>query len=289
MRFIKVSDLKFPKRKINSHKGDNGKVLVVGGSQDYVGAVALAGLAVLRTGADLVTVIAPEKVAWAINCLTPDLITKKVKGDYFKLNHSNKVKTLFQNFDVILIGNGLGLKRETMMFVQEIVKTPNYKVIDADGIKAITTKITNTIITPHNRELEIFLINSGQKELVDKIKNRNIKKKALLIKKYLNKFLQDNIILLKGRIDIIISDKDILYNKTGNPGMTKAGTGDVLAGLCAGFLAQLKNLKQAAINAAYINGIIGDLLLKEKKGYSYIASDIVKDIKHIIKRLKTKS
>ena len=86
---------------------------------------------------------------------------------------------------------------------------------------------------------------------------------------------------MKGKIDVIIFKDKIYYNKTGNAGMTKGGTGDVLAGLCAGFLAQSKDLLQSAINAAYFNGLIGDILLKKKKGFTYLASDMVEEIKGI--------
>ena len=112
--------------------------------------------------------------------------------------------------------------------------------------------------------------------------NPMLKKYFIDLKAYLNK---NNVILLKGEIDAIISKGKIKYNKTGNAGMTKAGTGDVLAGLCVGFLAQSKDLFQSAVNAAYFNGLIGDILLKKKKGFTYLASDMVEEIKKLKKYL----
>ena len=81
MEYTSLNDIKkiTSKRKKTSRKGDNGYILVVGGSELYPGALALAGLGALRVGCDKVTVAAPEKIAWAINCITPDLITKKFK------------------------------------------------------------------------------------------------------------------------------------------------------------------------------------------------------------------
>ena len=105
-----ITKIKIPKRKKSAVKGDSGKVLIVGGSKDYVGALALAGHAALRSGCDWVTIAAPEKVAWAINCLSADLITKKFKGNYFSLKHSKEIIKLSKNFDCVLIGPGLGLK-----------------------------------------------------------------------------------------------------------------------------------------------------------------------------------
>jgi NAD(P)H-hydrate epimerase len=74
-----------------------------------------------------------------------------------------------------------------------------------------------------------------------------------------------------------------LLAKGGNPGMAKVGTGDVLAGLCAGFLGQSKDLLQSAVNASYFNKLIGNILLKKKKGFSYLASDMVSEIQRIVK------
>lgn len=286
MHIITKSQIKIPKRRSNSHKGDNGLVLVVGGSENFVGAVTLAGLAALRSGADLVKIIAPEKVAWTINAYSPDLITMKLKGKYFKQNHFNILNKLMKKFDVLLIGNGIGVSNKTKRFCRIAIKNiKKLKVIDADAIKSISmNEAINSIITPHSKELEYFLINSKiNKPTIKKInKETNIEKKSSLIKKITQKFLnRNNVILLKGKVDAIISKDKIFYNKTGNAGMTKGGTGDVLAGLCAGFLAQSKDLVQSTINAAYFNGLIGDILLRKKKGFSYLASDMADEIKKI--------
>ena len=292
MKYLSKKDIRLPKRDPKSHKGDNGKVLVIGGSRDYVGAVALAGLAALRSGAEWVTIAAPEKVGWQINALSPDLIVKKYRGDDFCASRAKDILKLSQEFDAVLIGNGIGMHAKSFCrkFVSECKKP---MVIDADGIKAIEIwGIDNSIITPHIRELEILLENSKiDKGIIKKITNKKlpIEKRSLLIKKVLNNKKLKNknvIILLKGPVDAIISKDKIKYNKTGNAGMTKGGTGDVLAGLCIGYLAQTKNLFQSACIAAYINGLIGDILLKKKKGFTYLASDMVEEIKKI--SLKTR-
>lgn len=286
MKFITKSQIKFPKRRKDSHKGDNGLVLAVGGSKNYVGAVALAGLAALRSGCDLVKIIAPEKVAWAINTYSPDLVTMKLKEDNFKLKDFKIVKESMEKFDVLLIGNGMGLQNETKEFCKKTIKNiQKFKVIDADAIKSISMNdAENSIITPHSKELKYFLINSKiNKDMINKISyEKNIIKKSELIKKITQKFLdKNNVILLKGKIDVIVSKDEIIYVRGGNAGMTKGGTGDVLAGLCAGFLAQSKNLLQSAVNASYFNKKIGDILLKKKKGFTYLASDMVEEIKRI--------
>ena len=158
MKFISKKYIKLPKRKKDSKKGDNGRVLVIGGSKDYIGAVALAGLAALRSGCDWVTIAAPEKVAWAINAISPDLVTIKLKGDYFSLKHYSEIAKLAKKHDIVLLGNGLGLRKETKSFVKKIIKKINNpKVIDADGIKSLSLgDLENSIITPHIKELEIL-------------------------------------------------------------------------------------------------------------------------------------
>ncbi|MEK6949305.1 MAG: NAD(P)H-hydrate dehydratase [Nanoarchaeota archaeon] len=294
MDYISKKDIKLPKRKQTAKKGDNGRVLIVGGSKEYTGAVALAGLAALRCGADWVTVAAPEKVAWAVNCLSADLVTVKLKGDYFSPVHANEVIELANKHDVVLLGNGIGLKEETKNFAQKIIKEiKKFIVLDADGIKALSSNdLRNAIITPHIKELEIFMQNSNIKNSIIKTitNEKNTQKKALLIKNSLKEFFdRNNVLLLKGAVGVVISKNNILLNKNVEPGMTKAGTGDVLAGLCAGFLAQSRNLQQSAVNATYFCGLIEKMLLKKKKGFTYLASDMVMEIKKILENEKLPS
>jgi hydroxyethylthiazole kinase-like uncharacterized protein yjeF len=263
-------------RKKDSHKGDNGKALIIAGSEEYAGAVALAGLAALRAGCDIVTIAAPEKVAWAVNCLSPDLMTHKVKCSYFTEKNAKEIIEISKKFDVVLIGNGIGMKSKN--FVKKAIK--NIKkplVIDADAIKSISiADAKNAIITPHRKELEILLKNSHHAGIM------KLKSKAFIAK--LQKIIGNNILLIKGKTDIILSKDRVIFNRTGNAGMTKGGTGDVLAGLCAGFLSQTKkkDLLKSAAAAAWINGYAGDLLMKRKKGPIFLASDIAEEIKRLI-------
>ena len=257
------------KRKKTSHKGENGFVLVVGGSENYAGTLVLVGLAALRSGCDLVTVCAPEKAAWAVNALSSDLVTKKLLGKFLSSKHLKGVLKLTEGHDVLELGNGIGLKKETRLFVKKLVRKTKkkLKVIDADAIKLLSLKeIDNAIITPHSKELELLLKNS-------KIKKRRIAE--------IQRHLKNNVLLIKGPTDYIVSRNKIVKVKGGNPGMTKAGTGDVLAGLCAGFLAQSKDLFKSAVAASQVSKQIGDLLLRKKRGYVFLASDMVDEIKKL--------
>ncbi len=107
MRIISEALIKLPARKPNSHKGQNGKVLVIGGSPEYVGAPALAGLAALRSGADSVVVAAPEKVAWAINSFSPDLVTKKLSGRFLSTKNFKEILPLLKTADCVILGCGV--------------------------------------------------------------------------------------------------------------------------------------------------------------------------------------
>ncbi len=270
MKYITKADvrkLKLPPRVPGAHKGDFGKVLLIGGSQDYVGAVALAGLATLRSGVDLVTIAAPTKVAWAINAMAPDLITKKFDCLYFDKKHVNSVVKFAKDFDAVLIGNGIG--RKSHGFCVEVIKKLSDKniplVIDADAIKAISLKdAKNAILTPHKREFQMLLENTHIRKL------------------QLNKYIGTNVIILKGNVDVIYARGKLKYNKTGNPAMTAGGTGDILAGLAVGFYAQTKDSWGSAIAAAYINGLCGDVIKGEVGRAGLVASDMLKKIALVV-------
>ena len=274
MKYLTKSILHLPQRKKNARKGDYGRVLIIGGSIDYIGAPALAAqaaLAVLRGGADLVTVVAPEKVAWAINCLIPDIITVKVKGSYFQKKHLSFVLHLAKKYDVVLIGCGMG--RQSDVFIRSFVKQVKKPlVIDADALKCIRVQdVHHALLTPHRGEYQQLMQNSHlpiafTQDAFNRVRNH----------------LGDNVVLLKAPVDVIMGKKDIIGNKTGNPVMAKGGTGDVLAGLCASFLAQKQNTFKAACIAAYLNGAVGDYLLRHY-GRTFIASDIVSNIYKVFK------
>jgi len=254
--------MKLKKRKLSSHKGQNGIVTVIGGSREYTGAVYLAAqsIASLRLGMDLVYVCCPEKVAYSINKLSPDLITVKLKGDYLSIKHFKIIKEYIDKSDVILIGNGISEQNKTKRLINKIIKKYRYKrkVIDADALKIIKIQeIDNAILTPHSKEFEILLKNSK-------------------LKKNYREYLKNNVILLKGKEDYVISKDKIKIIKGGNPGMSVGGTGDVLAGICAGF-AFLTDLFNAAVLAPSLNKKIGDKL-KKKFGYGFIASDFLREI-----------
>jgi NAD(P)H-hydrate epimerase len=269
-----------PKRKKGSHKGDNGKVLVVGGSELYYGAPVLAGLAVLNSGADLVYLAVPEINFNVTRVFSPDLIVRKYPGDYLNSKAIDQILDIAEDCDSLVIGPGLGLREETKEAIFKILeKTKIPVVIDADGIKALKDKPDilkrlNAVITPHPGEFKIL---TGEELPTD------IEERKGIISKYAKKL--QSVVLLKSPIDIIASpDGKAKLNPTGNAGMTGGGTGDVLAGLTASLIAQGLDIFNATSCAAFINGAAGDELY-ERKGYAFTASDLIDELPYTLKEI----
>lgn len=262
------SILKLPKRKKASHKGDFGRVLVVAGSEEYAGAAGLCSLAamsVLKVGVDLVTVAAPEKVAWILNAVSLSLITRKMKGTHFAPAHAEEILSLQKKFDALLIGPGIGRKSDT--FCRKVcLAWKGLKVIDADAIRALGrdhAKVRNAVFTPHSKEFE-YMTGKDIAQLPTRQKTKILQSAA-----------GDNVILFKGNADIIATKNHAALNKTGNPSMTRGGTGDVLAGLTAGFLTLTRDRFKAACMGAYLNGAIGDYLYRQY-GNTWLTEDMLK-------------
>ena len=266
----------FPKRKNWSHKGDFGKLLIIGGSVKYSGSPAFAALAAYRTGVDLVTVAAPERAANIIASFSPDLITYPFKGDFL---NPNRIKTLIEmekHADAVVIGGGLGREKETMRAVVGFLRKSNRPcVIDADAIHALRGNMKiikkNWVITPHVMEFKV---------LTDENPRSNVDHRVKLVKYFASKL--GATILLKGYSDVISDGKETFLNETGSPYMTKGGTGDVLAGVCGALLAMGVKPIEAACAASYINGSAGQLASK-KYGPGMLASDMINLIPEVIR------
>ncbi len=249
----------FKKRPKSSHKGENGTCLIIGGSDDLVGAPALgamSALACLRSGVDLCHVLAPEKTGWAINTYAPDLIVHKATGKILSEKHLKTAFELEKKSDSILIGPGMGREKKTLSFANKFAsKTRKTIVIDADAIRACSKMRFNgnAIITPHAKEFELF---TGKN-----ISGKTLKEKIELVKNAAEKY--NCVVLFKNPIDIVSDGKKVFLVKGGNPGMTKGGTGDVLAGLCTGFSALGLKPLDAALAASFVNKKSGICSKKE--------------------------
>ncbi len=258
--------IKIPEK--DSHKGQNGSILIVGSNPDYIGAVVFAAEAALSQGIDLVFIIAPESSANIIKQYNPEFIVRSVPGKVLSMDAYDAFLDLEQRADAILIGSGSGIMEETSDLFNEILSTTKKPVvIDADALKLVSKDMLgdNIVVTPHAYEFYQLFSEEVPKKLEDKVE--------LLTE--LSKEYNCNI-LLKGVIDVIACSEDYKLNKTGNQGMTMGGTGDLLAGLIVA-LATKNTLFEAAYLSSFILGQAADKVLEEK-GFNYGIEDILKEL-----------
>ena len=269
--------LRIKNRDLTSHKGQNGRVLIVGGSQDYSGAPALAALSSLKSGADLAFVACPSSVSSAVRSHSPDLIVKNLSKKFIKPKDVDKILELSKDSDVLVIGCGAGKQDETAEALNLLVqKVEKPLVIDADALKMLDLDLIKDfkygmVLTPHMGEFKSLFSEQIPQKLTDKIETiREASKKS------------NSTIILKGSVDIIVYKDEIKLNSTGNPGMTVGGTGDCLAGLIGGLIAQGHAQFEASFLGAYINGRAGDLA-SFGMGYHFTATDLIEYIPQAFK------
>lgn len=250
---------RLPKRPKDANKGIFGKVLVVAGSEHYPGAAYLACAAAYRVGAGLVSLITTPEVKILISRKLPELT--------FLLEPST-------DYDVLLFGPGLG-SSGTPKFINSLPKA----VIDGDGLRFFKKRLQEAVLTPHPGEMS-RMTGLG----IEKIQQHREK----VAKDYAEKWGQ--VIVLKGANTVVASPAgEIKVSPFANPLLATAGTGDILAGMIAGFIAQgLDNFDAAAV-AVYVHGLAGELL-KEKIGNTgMLASDLLQKLPLSIKDLPTHS
>ena len=265
-------------RPSESHKGDFGRLLVIGGSETFSGAPTLVALAALRAGVDLAYVAAPEKTAYAISSLSPDLITIKLEGKHLNPDNLTALQPYVESCNAIVVGPGLGLHPETKKTVKAIVEAVEGArkplLLDADGLKAFADfkrrLSVPCVLTPHAGEYAILTGRKPPEALTGKVSE--VQNAAARL---------DAVILLKGPVDVVSDGKRSKLNFTGNPGMTVGGTGDVLSGIVGAFLAQQADSFEAAVAGAFVNGAAGDFVLEEK-GPHVVATDLINWIPSVL-------
>jgi hydroxyethylthiazole kinase-like uncharacterized protein yjeF len=265
----------YPKPHSDSHKGDNGRLLIIGGGP-YTGAPALAALAAYRMGVDLVHIATPKKTYNIIASYSPNFIVHRLGGNVLSKDDLNVIGDLLDKIDAVIIGPGLGEDEDTKSAVVRFIsECQNPLVIDADAIKPVAENIEvldekEGIITPHAGEFKILFseaVKSDMEERAEQVRTFAQKTGFSL--------------LLKGKIDIISDGENIKFNRTGNPAMTVGGTGDVLAGLCGAMLAKGVSPFNSARIAAFTNGMAGNLAFRDFD-YSMVATDMIDRIPTVI-------
>jgi ADP-dependent NAD(P)H-hydrate dehydratase / NAD(P)H-hydrate epimerase len=254
-----------PERSESSHKGDFGRLLVIGGSREYIGTPSLVAEAAMRSGVDLVTVCSPQYVADKMP-FDPNLIVHPLMGkDYVSV--ADVKAALAIKHDAIVFGNGLGRKSgKAVEYLMKHAKAP--MVVDADALSLADKKWVreNMILTPHEGEFKALF--GGLDDRVEDAAAWAQKTGAVIV--------------LKGTVDVVSSGMETRVNATGNPYMTVGGTGDVLAGIIGGLLAQNRDLMKSACAGTFLSGLAGDFAAEEL-GVSLVATDVIDHIPEAIK------
>lgn len=276
-----------PKRGKSVHKYSAGKVLSIAGSYKYPGAASLTSQSALTAGAGASILAIPESSKKLIHKNLLEVVVESYGNERAKYFDTDGLTLLQQKIkwaDVIAIGPGLGRERDTILAVREFLLQNKFKftVIDADALFALDksflekVNLKNCILTPHLGEFsQITGVKSKliEKDILNYGKDFSIKYECFLV--------------LKGAPTIIFNPKgESFINTTGNSGMAKFGSGDVLTGIIAALLSQNKNPEEAVIAGVYLHSLSADLLLSQKPISNYLASDIMNNYPYAVKFLE---
>lgn len=273
-----------PIKEININKYSGGKVITIAGSGKFSGAACLASEAVLKCGGGASLLAFPRSIKSIAQTKLNEVVVEAYEDngkEFFSLNNVSEIHNKIEWADVISIGSGLGREEETVKAVIEILKKyPDKKfVIDADAIFALQKNnykkinLEEKILTPHHKEFADLLgitLFELEKDLMS-----YGKKFAEITSSYL---------VLKGAPTIIFNPNgEAFINTSGNSGMAKFGTGDVLTGVIASFCAQSHEIENALISAVYLHSLSADLLFEQKTEYGITASGIMENMSDAIK------
>ncbi len=277
----------FARRKNDTHKGTYGHVLVISGSLGKTGAAVMAGKAALKTGAGLVTVATPASCLPIVARSMAELMTEPLEETPEKTiaaGAADRAAALANGKDVVLIGPGISTHPSTGDFLYKLLpRLRGPAVIDADGLNLLGLRPEMlarlprpAILTPHPGEfarltgLSTAEVLSRRLELAPSFASEH-----------------DVYLILKGyRTLTAAPDGRVFINRTGNPGMATGGSGDVLSGILASLLAQLKDPLLAAVAGVYVHGLSGDLAARELSEKALVAGDIIRFLPKALKRLE---
>ncbi len=274
---------KLLRREPDSHKGDYGHVLVVAGSLGKTGAAALASMAALKAGAGLVTLAAPADVLSLIP-IPPEIMIYPLPSSSGRINRKaiDLIEDMLQGKTVLAAGPGLGTWEETGDFLVELLRKASIpKILDADALNILAARggeipgHSLTVLTPHPGEFS---------RLTGKPKEENLRRRLEQAREYAIK--HGVFLVLKGYRTVIATPDGTAYiNSTGNPGMATGGSGDVLTGIIAGFLAQAneEEFEEALVEAVGYHGLAGDLAASELTQPYLTAGDIIEYLSEAFK------
>ncbi len=267
---------KLKPRKPDSHKGDFGRVCIIGGCTGMSGAAALAGRASLRAGAGLVRVAVPKSVLPIVASIEPSYTTIPLAEDStgrISAKATNTILDAVNNNDCLAFGPGIGTSGALRLILETLLEQKNLRLlIDADGLNNLSAikdwpdKLkADLVLTPHPGELK-RLWKGLFREQLPPDRQDQAGKLAKLTK---------TVVVLKGMETVVTDGQKVYINKTGNPGMATAGSGDCLTGVITALIGQGLSNFDAAVLGVHIHGLAGDIAAEKLGQVSLIATDII--------------
>jgi NAD(P)H-hydrate epimerase len=275
---------KLPERRPDSHKGDYGRTLLVGGSRGMSGAIGLAGMAALRGGAGLVTVAVPEEILATVAGYEPSYMTAPLPGDsegQLSVMARERIRALADQSTCLGCGPGVGRSTQVVDLVAWMyVVLPQPMVVDADALYALAQHQDilhepggPRVWTPHPGEFRRFI---GPESLSrDELEQRAVSLAAA----------NHIVLVLKGHRTFVTDGTQSYRNTTGNPGMATGGCGDVLTGLITALVGQGLTPWEAACLGVHVHGLAGDLAAAELGQVAMIASDLIRFLPRALRQL----
>lgn len=266
-----------PERIDDSNKGTYKRVLIIAGSRNMAGACILAAKAAIRSGSGLVKVLTDEANRIIIQSTVPEALLCTYSEHASDDELCNIIMKELMWAQVVVLGPGIGtsdMAKKLVNYTFENVKSPF--IVDADAINIISEYEhmiypDNTIITPHLKEMS-RLIKAGVTD---------IKKDIVGVAKKVA--AKNNIIVVLKDSKTVVSDgKKVYINSSGNNGMSKGGSGDVLSGIIAGFVAGSKDVSDGVTAAVFTHGYAADTALKDSNFYALTPTDIIDNLKNIL-------
>ncbi len=272
-----------PKRKSESHKGDYGRIAILGGSSGMAGSVYMASLSAMRTGAGMAFILAPKSISEILQIKSNEQIIKEIDchNFYYSSEIVDQILDNIEDKDTLIIGPGMGKGEDLNKLIGEIIASTDIDmVIDADGLNAISKDLSilksnnKIILTPHLGEfsrltgLEIDKIKEDEESIAKKFAKNN-----------------DVVLVLKSDHTIVTDGLKFYKNEIGNPGMATAGVGDALTGVIASLMKRLEPFEAAKLGV-YIHSLAGDIASEKLGEDSLIATDVIENLSEAIKRLR---
>lgn len=275
-----------PERSLESHKGDYGHALLVGGSPQMPGAITLATLAALRAGAGLTTVAASRATLHFIHHATPcamGLSLDEQPNGFLANSALEQILDRYQRKTVLAIGPGLGRESsQDAMAVDLFQRWPGPAIFDADALNAIADRKANLrshsprILTPH----------PGEFERLSNIPATDLKKQREVAVELAN--TNRLVIVLKSHRTLVTDGVQLFENPTGNPSLAVGGSGDCLTGIITALACQGLGVYQAAVLGVYLHGLAGDIAHRELGSPSTLGTDLINAIPAAFRHYRSK-